>query len=219
VHPSDAPPVRGFLHRAVASSGDGLVLTHGAGSNCNAPLLVAMADLFAQKGVTVLRCDLPFRQRRAYGLPSPGSAAEDQRGLRAAIRAVRPLVSGRVFAGGHSYGGRQTTMLVADEPSVADALLILSYPLHPPQQPTKLRTAHLPRLRTPALFVQGSEDAFASIAEIEAAIRLIPAHTSLTMVNGAGHDLGFARRKVNAGLLERIVDAFQEFVGVLQLSS
>ena len=164
------PHVRGFLHRPVAPSGDGLVLTHGAGSNSKAPLLVALAEAFAAAGVTVLRCDLPYRQSRPYGPPRPGDAAHDREGLKNAVTALRNLVPGRVFLGGHSYGGRQSTMLCADQPGLVDGLLLLSYPLHPPRKPDQLRVQHLPKLQTPALFVHGTRDPFGSPEEMESAV-------------------------------------------------
>lgn len=179
--------MRGFLHRG--TSGDGLVLTHGAGSNAGAPLLVALAEVFAVKGISVLRCDLPFRQARPHGPPSQAAAPRDREGLRRAVAALRKLVPGRVFLGGQSYGGRQATMAAAEDPALADALLLLSYPLHAPQRPGAPRTAHFPSLRTPALFVHGSRDPFGSIEELRDALTLIPARTELLPVEGAGHDL------------------------------
>src|ERR1700674_4849110 len=139
------PQVRGVVHRPTAASGDGLVLTHGAGSNCQAPLLVALAEAFAGAGVTVLRCDLPYRQTRPYGPPRPGDARRDRAGLKQAAGKMRGMIAGRVFLGGHSYGGRQATMLCADEPGLAGGLLLFSYPLHPPRQPDQLRVQHLPK--------------------------------------------------------------------------
>src|SRR5688500_6220673 len=126
------PTVRGVLHRPASPARDGLVLTHGAGGNCGAPLLVALGDAFAAAGVTVLRCDLPYRQARPKGPPFPSGAARDRDGLRQAVRELRWILPGRVFVGGQSYGGRQASMLAADEPGLADGLLLLSYPLHPP---------------------------------------------------------------------------------------
>jgi uncharacterized protein len=185
------PLVRGFLHRPAKSLQDGLVLTHGAGGNCKGPLLVALAEAFARAGMAVLRCDLPFRQFRSFGPPRPGQAARDRQGLKTAVAAVRKLVPGRVFLGGHSYGGRQATMLCAEAPALADGLLLSSYPLHPPGKPDQLRTQHLPKLAIPALFVQGTRDPFGSIAEMESALKLVPARALLLKVEGAGHDLGF----------------------------
>jgi uncharacterized protein len=199
--------VRGFLHRPAVSGADGLILTHGAGANCDAPLLVALADAFCSAGLTVLRCDLPFRQSRPHGPPPRGSAERDQQGLRAAVGSMRRLVSGRVFLGGHSYGGRQASMLAATEPGLVERLLLLSYPLHPPQRPAELRTAHFPNLQTPALFVQGTRDGFASIAEMVAALKLIPGRTELIEVAGAGHELATQRNRDRASQL--IVEAFR----------
>ena len=113
------PGVRGFLHRPEGAGRDGLVLTHGASSDCRAALLVAAAEALSAAGLCVLRCDLPFRQRRPRGPPSPSGAAADRAGLRDAVGALRALVPGRVFLGGHSYGGRQATMLAAEDPAVA----------------------------------------------------------------------------------------------------
>ena len=180
-----------------------LLLTHGAGSNRNAPLLVAIANALTAAGIEVVRYDLPFRQKRPNGPPRPADAAEDRAGLREQVLALRQRTGGPVFIGGVSYGGRQASMLVSEEPKLVDGLLLLSYPLHPPGKPDRLRTAHLPDLRAPVLFVHGSRDPFGSIEEIEAAIRLIPSRTRLVRIDGAGHDLKGAANKAAA--------AFQEF--------
>jgi predicted alpha/beta-hydrolase family hydrolase len=199
------PGVRGFLHSPEHSNGDALILTHGAGSNCNAPLLVALGEAFAGHGYTVLRCDLPFRQERRTGPPFPGNAERDRAGLRNAVGALRKSVSACIFLGGHSYGGRQATMLCAAEPDLVSGLLLLSYPLHPPHKPEQLRIQHLPNLRTPSLFVEGTRDPFGSVEEIERALKLIPAKTELMEVDGAGHDLGFKGKTQRKELPGQIV--------------
>jgi predicted alpha/beta-hydrolase family hydrolase len=109
--------------------------------------------------------------------------------LRAAVAAIRQLNPQRIFLGGHSYGGRQASILAASEPQLVNGLLLLSYPLHPPKQPGQLRTAHFSSLQVPALFVQGVRDGFATIAEMESALALIPARTELLAIAGAGHEL------------------------------
>jgi len=205
------PRVRGFLHRPVCPNGDAMVLTHGAGANCQSPLLLAVAEAFAECGTTVLGCNRPFRKMRPHGPPGAGSAARDREGLRHAGTAMRRIVPGRVFLGGHSYGGRQATMLAADDPGVAAALLLLSYPLHPPRRPTQLRTAHFPQLRVPSFFVQGTRDEFASVAEMTSALELIPARTRLLTIEGAGHSL--AGRGELAAVAAKVISAFREFIG------
>ena len=207
--PHDGMPGRGFLHLPAEAGGDGLVLTHGAGANCRTPLLVALAEAFCDAGWTVLRCDLPFRQARPHGPPPPGSAERDQRGLKAAVAVMRQQVAGRVSLGGHSYGGRQSSMLAAAEVGLVDALLLLSYPLHPPRKPNDLRTTHFGQLETPAMFVHGSRDMFGSIEEMTKALKLIPARTKLLAVTGAGHEL--LSKKNGAELPETVIEAFRRF--------
>ncbi len=189
VVPFERPGVRGFLHRPEGAGKRGLVVTHGAGGNCRSPLLTAAAEAFSAQGVCVLRCDLPFRQRRPAGPPSPATAAADREGLRSAVESMRGLVSGQIYLGGLSYGGRQATMLAADEPEVAAALLLFSYPLHPPGKPERLRTEHFPRLRLPLVFVQGTADPFGSIEELRSAATLISSPVRIIAIAGAGHDL------------------------------
>jgi uncharacterized protein len=207
--PQNEIPVRGFLHCPTNSAGDCLVLTHGAGANCESPLLVALAEAFCASGLTVLRCDLPFRQLRPHGPPHRGSAERDQQGLRAAIASMRRQTSGRMFLGGHSYGSRQSSVLAASEPGLVDQLLLLSYPLHPPLKPSELRTGHFPCLQTPATFVHGTRDAFGSIDEVTVALKLIPARTELLPITGAGHELVTKRNRDE--LSKTVVEAFHKF--------
>jgi uncharacterized protein len=219
------PHIRGFLHEPEKPNGDAVVLTHGAGANCQSKLLVAVSEALADAGFAVLRFDLPFRMERRFGPPSPGSAVRDREGLR---RAVLLMVDrqrsqqsggekkgssgaqGRVFMGGHSYGGRQATILAAEESNLADGLLLLSYPLHPPRKPEQLRTSHFPKLATRALFIHGTRDAFGAPEEMQAALALIPAAHKLFEVEGAGHDL--LGKKSGGELAARIAAEFRSFV-------
>jgi predicted alpha/beta-hydrolase family hydrolase len=206
---SAEPAVRGFLHEPAQANGDGLVLTHGAGANCQSKLLIALASAFTGAGYLVLRCDLPFRQSRPHGPPFPAMAARDREGLRRAVDILRTKTLGRIFLGGHSYGGRQGSMLAAEQPQLVAGLLLLSYPLHPPRKPAELRTAHFPQLKTPSLFVHGGRDPFGSHDEMKIALTLIPAQTMLLEIEGAGHEL--LGKKTEENLPARIVQAFQDF--------
>ncbi|HEY3938880.1 MAG TPA: alpha/beta family hydrolase [Bryobacteraceae bacterium] len=202
-----AKSVRGLLNQPETPTGEGLVLTHGAGGNARAPLLAAVAEAFAASGMWVLRCELPFRQRRPHGPPGPAEAAGDRENLRQAVNEVRAIAPGRVFLGGHSYGGRQATMLAAEEPQSVDGLLLFSYPLHPPKKPTVLRIAHFADLQTPALFVHGSRDEFGSVEEMTAALRLLPGPAALIVIEKAGHDLRRGKFDIEGIVVER----FREF--------
>jgi len=191
--PFSGDGVRGVLHRPGTPGTDGLVLAHGAGGNCDAPVLVAAADAICGAGLAVLRIDLPFRQRRPRGPPSPHTATDDRAGLRRAADALRKIAPGRIFVGGHSYGGRQATLLAAEDPAAAAGLLLLSYPLHPPDKPDNLRTRHFPQLRNACVFVHGSKDPFGSLDEMQSALALIAPPPTLIPVANAGHDLARGR--------------------------
>jgi predicted alpha/beta-hydrolase family hydrolase len=179
-----------------------VVLAHGASSNCEAALLKNVGQALAEAGVSVLRIDLPFRQQR-NGPPRPADAANDQEGIARAAEVLREMTGARVLIGGVSYGGRQASMLAADRPGLTSGLLLLSYPLHPPGKPQQLRTAHLPKLDLPVLFVHGSSDPFGTVEEMRAAVALIPGKTNLVVIPGAGHDL----RK--ASVPSELVSAFR----------
>lgn len=190
---------------------DSLVLTHGAGSNRDAPLLVAIDEALSAAGVKVTRINLPFRESRSSGSPRPGDAERDRKGLADAVQRAATESGGRVFLAGHSYGGRQSSMLVAEQPDLVSGLMLCSYPLHPPGKPDQLRTAHLPNLKVPTLFVHGTRDPFGSIDELRAAIALIPGRTELLQIDRSGHELAAKRATALADVSGRIAAKFLEF--------
>lgn len=178
---------------AVAHHPDGaahgvVVLTHGAGGSRESPLLIGICEQWAQRGWLAVRYNLPYRRRRPKGPPS-GSAAADLSGVAEAIAQAAALTSGPVIAGGHSYGGRLTSMVAADHPDRLSALTLFSYPLHPPGKPDRLRTGHFPAITVPSVFTHGSSDPFGSVPELRAAVALIPAPTEIVEISGARHDL------------------------------
>jgi predicted alpha/beta-hydrolase family hydrolase len=204
------PGIHGWLHVPARPAGKAVVLTHGAGANCQSTLLVEMSNALAEAGFTVLRFDLPFRRERPHGPPSPANAARDRDGLRRAALIVREHKNSQVFLAGHSYGGRQATMLASEEPELADGLLLLSYPLHPPRKPNQLRTGHFPHLTTPAFFVHGTRDPFGTTDEMNSALALIPGAHAMLEVGGAGHDL--LGKKTGNELPSRVASEFGKFL-------
>ena len=181
--------IAGIAHEPDGKPKGTVVLTHGAGGSREAALLKKVCDEWARRGWLAVRYNLPYRRRRPKGPPS-GSAATDQAGVVDAIELVRTLGKGPVVAGGHSYGGRMTSMAVADGTARVDALTLFSYPLHPPGRPEKPRTEHLPRIGAPTVFTHGTSDPFGSIDELRTAAALIPASTEVVEITGARHDLG-----------------------------
>lgn len=180
--------IAGVAHEPAGTPHGVVVLTHGAGGSRDSPLLIRICQCWADRGWLAIRYDLPYRRRRPKGPPS-GSAASDQAGVAEAIAVARFLADGPVFTGGHSYGGRLTSMAVAEGADVA-GLTLFSYPLHPPGKPERLRTGHFGSITVPTVFTHGSADPFGSIEELRTAAALIPAPTEIVEVTGARHDLG-----------------------------
>ncbi|GLP81816.1 alpha/beta hydrolase family protein [Mycobacterium antarcticum] len=184
----DFDAIAGIAHAPAGDPTGIVVLTHGAGGSRESPMLIKICDQWAAHGWLAVRYDLPYRRRRPKGPPS-GSAAADQAGVVEAVALARSRTDGPVLAGGHSYGGRMTSVAVADELAV-DVLTLFSYPLHPPGKPERARTEHLPLITVPTVFTHGTSDPFGSIDEVRAAALLISAHTEVVEVTGARHDLG-----------------------------
>ena len=187
--------VHGTLHTAPGGAGDGLVLTHGAGSSS----------------------DEPAPRRAGRGAGSPGRRGASLRPALSPGASARAAVAGRRRPRPRRAPGRRprrwrapvstasgsavTPTADVRRPSsrrksraLAHALLLLAYPLHPPGRPGELRVAHFPRLQTPALFVHGTTDPFGSETELRRALVSIPAPTVLHLEPGVGHDLGASRR-------------------------
>jgi uncharacterized protein len=185
--------IAGLAHEPHGTPSGVVVLTHGAGGSRESALLQKLCDEWARRGWLAVRYNLPYRRRRPKGPPS-GSAATDRAGIVEAIDVCRDLAAGPLIAGGHSYGGRQTSMVVADcvesAAQVVDLLTLFSYPVHPPGKPERARTEHLPDIAVPTVFTHGTSDPFGTIDEVLAAAALIPAPTEIVEITGARHDLG-----------------------------
>lgn len=184
----DLDAIAGIAHEPAGERTGVVLLTHGAGGSRESPMLVRLCDQWAGRGWLAVRYDLPYRRRRPKGPPS-GSATADQAGIADAVAMARACTDGPVIAGGHSYGGRLTSMAVADG-LIVEVLTLFSYPLHPPGKPERRRTEHLPRITVPTVFTHGTSDPFGTIDELRAAATLIAAPTEVVEVTGARHDLG-----------------------------
>ena len=181
--------IAGIAHEPAGTPKGTVVLTHGAGGSRESPLLKRICDEWAGRGWLAVRYNLPYRRRRPKGPPS-GSAKADQAGIVEAIELAHTLADGPVIAGGHSYGGRMTSMVVANNAAEVDVLTLFSYPLHPPGKPERARTEHLPLISVPTVFTHGTSDPFGTIDELRPAAALIAAPTDIVEITGARHDLG-----------------------------
>jgi predicted alpha/beta-hydrolase family hydrolase len=181
--------IAGIAHEPDGEPTGVVLLTHGAGGSRESPLLIRLCDEWAGRGWLAVRYNLPYRRRRPKGPPS-NSAAGDQQGIVEAVELAHTLSGGPVIVGGHSYGGRMTSVVVAEQAAAVTALTLFSYPLHPPGKPERARTEHLPGIVVPTVFTHGTADPFGTIDELTAAAALVSGPTALVVVTGARHDLG-----------------------------
>ncbi len=189
-------------------AGTGLLLAPGAGADRNHAALVAVDEAATALGAVVERMDFPSRKagRRAPDRDPVLLAAV--RAEAAALAARAGLAAERLVLGGRSMGGRMCSLAVADG-LPALALVLVSYPLHPPGQPDRLRTAHFPRLDLPCLFVSGTRDTFGRPDELEAATAAIPGPVTHVWLDGKDHGL----RRCDDTVAQAVVDWLQRAVG------
>lgn len=165
-----------------------LLLAPGAGASRDAPSLVAIEDELVPHGVAVERMDFPYRRAGRRAPDRPAVLVEAVRAEAAALAARSGLEPSDLLLGGRSMGGRMCSVAVA-EGLPARALVLVSYPLHPPGRPDRLRVEHFPRLAVPCLFVSGTRDTFGSPEELEAATGAIAGEVTHVWVEGGDHGL------------------------------
>jgi uncharacterized protein len=205
---SEIEEIAGITHEPEGTPAGVVMLTHGAGGSRESPLLIRICDEWAARGWLAVRYNLPYRRRRPKGPPS-GSAGGDRDGIVDALTLARSLADGPVIAGGHSYGGRQTSMVVVENADLADLLTPFSYPLHPPGKPDRLRTEHFSAITIPTVFTHGTADPFGTIDELREAATLIPSPVAIVEVTGARHDLGSKKLDVPALAIDAALSALR----------
>ncbi|MFP5375477.1 MAG: alpha/beta family hydrolase [Acidimicrobiia bacterium] len=186
-----------------------LLLTPGASASRDQPALVAIDRAVGAAGVVVERMDFPYTRagRRAPDRP-PVLVAAVAEGA-AALAAAAGVAPGRVVLGGRSMGGRICSMAAA-EGLACLGLVLVSYPLHPPGRPDRLRVDHFPRLRVPCLFVSGTRDAFAAPAELEEHAAAIPGPVSHVWLDGGDHGLRGRDAEVAAAVAAWVTERARE---------
>ena len=180
-----------------SGGGTAVLLTPGAGADRNQSALLAIDSAATEAGAEVIRMDFPYRKA---GRRAPDKPPVLVRAIEEAAGELRDRAD-RLVLGGRSMGGRMCSVAVA-EGLVADALVLISYPLHPPGKPEKLRTEHFPKLRVPCLFISGTRDAFGTQEELEAAVSAIPGPVTMEWVEGKDHSLRGSDPKVAAIVVE-----------------
>jgi predicted alpha/beta-hydrolase family hydrolase len=172
----------------------GLVLTPGASAGREQSGLVAIDRAVTDAGIVVERVEFPGRAAGKRRTDPPAVCIDTVRAASTALADRLGVTMSRIAVGGRSFGGRMCSMAVAEGLEAA-ALVLVSYPLHPPGRPDRLRTEHFPELRLPCLFVSGRRDAFATPEQLERETSAIPGPATRTFVDG-DHSLRKAEDEV-----------------------
>jgi predicted alpha/beta-hydrolase family hydrolase len=191
-----------------------LLLAHGAGAPQTHPWMVGAARALAQRRINVVTFNFLYAEAKRKA-PDRNDVLEST--WRAAIDTVRDSKSEvpaqRLLLGGKSMGGRIATQVAASGEVDVDGLVLLGYPLHPPGKPDQLRASHLPRVRAPMLFVQGSRDAFGTPAELAPIVESLPSRSRLFVVEGGDHSLALPKStgETFATVMARVCDEVVRF--------
>ena len=161
----------------------GPVLTPGASAGREQSGLVAIDEAVTRAGIAVERVEFPGQAAGKRRTDPPAVCIQTVGTATAALAERLSVPTSRIAIGGRSFGGRMCSMAAAEGLQVA-ALVLISYPLHPPGRPERLRTEHFPALRLPCLFVSGRRDAFATSEELEHETAAIPGPVTLLFVDG-----------------------------------
>jgi predicted alpha/beta-hydrolase family hydrolase len=168
----------------------------GHGASGNATSMAPFVDGLVRRGLEAHAIDLPKRR------------AEE------AVAALLEQLPNApdVAVGGHSYGGRVASLAAARPEARWAALVLFSYPLHPPGQPdrTDARIAHFPSIRCPALLLSGEADPFARIGLLREAVTRLP-NAELVTYPRLGHTL--------KPVLDDVLDRVAVFLGRIAQSS
>lgn len=192
-----------------------LVLAPGAGAPQTHPWMVAVADALSDRGVDVVTFNFLYAEA---GRRLPDRSAVLETTWLAAIDAVRArsdVAHRRLFVGGKSMGGRIATQVAANGDVDLAGLVLLGYPLHPPGKPLQLRAAHLPGVRSPMLFIQGSRDPFGTPSELRPIVEQLGGGARLFVVEGGDHSLNVPKRSGETfqTVIERVAGEVLAFMG------
>ena len=214
-------------HRPARPRGPGLLLTHGAGKDLDAPHLVALADAVAAEGVLVVRANQPWKQAGRAVPPRPPRALPGYAAVAAAVRRTFGPRRGWVV-GGHSNGARLTTHALASPALGLQAVgaLLVSFPLHAPGRPVGERVDHWPAVTHPVCFVQGTHDPFGGVQELSTHLSELGGPATVLPVEGGDHGLAVpstrstdGRRHEGAEVVPALATAIADWIGALRTAT
>jgi uncharacterized protein len=165
-----------------------LILGHGAGAGQSSPFMVTFATELALRGIDAVTFNFFYMEHRRGGPDKNDKLEACWRAVIETVRTHKKLKRNKLAIGGKSMGGRIASQVAAAGVGDLAGLVFLGYPLHPPGNPEKLRSKHLPLIKSPMLFIQGSRDTFGTEDEMRPIVKKLPRAT-LHIIAGGDHSL------------------------------
>jgi predicted alpha/beta-hydrolase family hydrolase len=204
-------PAESDLRRPAA-----LIVAHGAGAGQQHPFLVSFARGLSRRGVDVVTFNFFYTEQKRRLPDKMPQLVVCYRGVIAAARERVPSAREHLFIGGKSMGGRVATHVAVEDSSLPiSGIVLLGYPLHPPGQPDKTRDAHLPRVKRPMLFVQGSRDTLGTPSELKPILGSLDPLPTLHTVHGGDHSFkvpGRGSAQKQAAVYDEVADTIVEWM-------
>ena len=194
------------------------VVAHGAGAGMTHPFMVAVANGLAERRIATVRYQFPYMEE---GARRPDQPTVAQATVRAAVREAARLLPGLpLFAGGKSFGGRMSSQAQAASPMAGvKGLIILGFPLHPPDRPSADRARHLSGVRVPMLFLQGTRDKLAQSELLQPLIKQLGDRATLRLLQEADHSFHVPARsgRNDSDLMAEMLDALADWAERIML--
>ena len=196
---------------------DLLVLAHGAGAGQRHPFIVTIAQGLSERGLDVVTFNFLYMDQKRRAPDRVPQLVSCYRAVIAAAREQFESAHERLFIGGKSMGGRAATHVAAEDPDlILSGIVLLGYPLHPPGKPDQTRDAHLPNVKRPMLFVQGSRDTFGTPSELKPILGSLSPSPTLHTVHGGDHSFKMAGRDAKnkqEDVYAEVQDTILEWIG------
>jgi predicted alpha/beta-hydrolase family hydrolase len=208
-----ADSVTAMLYSAAKQNRAGvtIILGHGAGADQMSSFMRMVAEGFAARGLDAMTFNFLYKEQ-GRGAPDPKAKLEAcYRAVIDAARSQKKLKDNKLVIAGKSMGGRIGSQVAAEDSDGIAGLVYLGYPLHPPGRLDKMRDEHLPKIKAPMLFVQGSRDAFGTEEEIRAIIEKHHLRATLYAIEGGDHSFKIPKSlgqqsQVYETLMDQIVE-------------
>jgi len=186
----------------------GLILAHGAGGGQTSAFMVRAGRELASRGITVATFDFPYMAAGRSAPDKPAVLEEHWRAIIADVRGREEFQQLPLVIGGKSMGGRIASQVAAAGLEGVAGLVYFGYPLHPPGRPEQRRDAHLPAIRIPMLFIQGTRDQFGTSEDIRALLPRLDRRAELVEIADGDHSFKTRTKVTGRKPDAAIVDAF-----------